>query len=228
MCHAGRRYGSCAVVVPNAALQLALDLVGIFVFALTGAMVAVRKDMDVFGVLVLATATGLGGGITRDVLIGDLPPAAFEDWRVLAVPVAAGLLLAMLHNRLDRASRRRLDRARNAVLVLDGAGLATFCVTGTTKALAFGLGPLPAALLGVLTAVGGGVVRDVLAGEIPLVLRRELYAVPALAGAAVVVAGHELGMRGPVVPVAAAAVAFGYRMLAVWRNWNAPRPGGRG
>jgi uncharacterized membrane protein YeiH len=108
--------------------------------------------------------------------------------------------------------------------VFDAAGLGLFCVTGTAKALDHGLGPLPAALLGMLTAIGGGVLRDLLAGEVPAVLRRELYAVPALTGAAIVVLADEAGVDQPYVPVVAALVAFAYRLVAVRRNWNAPLP----
>ena len=158
-----------------------LDLVGIFVFAISGALVAVRKDLDVFGVLVLAGTTGLGGGFLRDVLIGATPPAALEDWRYLMVPVAAGLLTFCFHPALGRMER--------AVNVFDAFGLALFCVTGALKALDYGLGPLPAALMGMVTGIGGGMARDVLAGRVPAVFRGELYATPALAGAAIAVVG---------------------------------------
>jgi uncharacterized membrane protein YeiH len=195
-----------------------LDLVGIFVFAITGALVAVRKDLDVFAVLVLAGVTGLGGGFVRDVLIGALPPAALADWRYLVVPVIAGLVTFFFHPVLGRMER--------AITVLDGAGLSLFCVTGGLKAVAYGLGPVPAALLGMATGIGGGVLRDVLAGRVPLVFRGELYATPALVGAAVAVLGREAGLRTAVVAIPAAALCFGWRMLAVRRGWNAPRPTG--
>jgi uncharacterized membrane protein YeiH len=195
-----------------------LDLVGIFVFAITGALVAVRKDLDVFAVLVLAGVTGLGGGFVRDVLIGALPPAALADWRYLVVPVVAGLVTFFFHPVLGRMER--------AITVLDAAGLSLFCVTGGLKAVAFGLGPVPAALLGMATGIGGGVLRDVLAGRVPLVFRGELYATPALVGATVAVLGREAGLRTAVVAIPAAALCFGWRMLAVRRGWNAPRPTG--
>ena len=134
-----------------------LDLVGIFVFAITGALVAVRKDLDVFAVLVLAGVTGLGGGFIRDLLIGAVPPAALADWRYLLVPVVAGIVTFYFHPALGRAER--------VVNVLDAAGLSLFCVTGALKALDYGLGPVPAALLGMVTGIGGGVARDVLAGR---------------------------------------------------------------
>jgi uncharacterized membrane protein YeiH len=195
-----------------------LDLVGIFVFAITGALVAVRKDLDVFAVLVLAGVTGLGGGFIRDLLIGAVPPAALADWRYLLVPVVAGVVTFYFHPTLGRAER--------VVNVLDAAGLSLFCVTGALKALDYGLGPVPAALLGMVTGIGGGVLRDVLAGRVPLVFRGELYATPALVGALVAVLGYRAGVQTAVLAVPAAAVCFGWRVLAMRRGWNAPRPAG--
>jgi uncharacterized membrane protein YeiH len=192
-----------------------LDLVGIFVFAVTGALVAVRKELDVFAVLVLAGVAGLGGGFLRDVLIGAVPPAALADWRYLLVPAAAGLVTFFFHPSLGRAER--------VINVLDAAGLALFCVTGALRAVAFGLGPVPAALMGMLTGIGGGMLRDVLTGRVPLVFRGELYATPALVGAAIAVLGEQAGLRTAVVAVPAAAVCFLWRVVAMRRGWNAPR-----
>jgi uncharacterized membrane protein YeiH len=203
-----------AVAHPGTVLVI-LDLVGIFVFAITGALVAVRKELDVFAVLVLAGTTGLGGGFLRDVLIGAVPPAALADWRYLLVPALAGLVTFFFHSTLGRQER--------VINVLDAAGLALFCVTGALKALAFGLGPVPAALMGMLTAIGGGVVRDVLTGRVPLVFRGDLYATPALVGALVAVVGQEAGLRTAAVAGPAALVCFGWRVLAMRRGWNAPR-----
>jgi uncharacterized membrane protein YeiH len=201
-------------VVPPGALLVVLDLVGIFVFAITGALVAVRKELDVFAVLVLAGTAGLGGGFLRDVLIGAVPPAALADWRYLLVPAAAGLVTFFFHPSLGRKER--------VINVLDAAGLSLFCVTGALKALAYGLGPVPSALMGMLTGIGGGMLRDVLTGRVPLVFRGELYATPALVGATVAVIGHEAGLRTAVVAGPAAAVCFGWRVVAVRRGWNAP------
>jgi len=138
-------------------LLVALDLLGIFVFALSGGLVAVRKELDIFGVLVLAGTTGLGGGFLRDVLIDATPPAALEDWRYLTVPVAAGLVTFFFHPALVRR------RAERVVTFFDAAGLGLFCVTGALKALDYGLGIAPAALMGMVTGIGGGVLRDLLA-----------------------------------------------------------------
>jgi uncharacterized membrane protein YeiH len=207
-------------VQPDAPTTLiVLDLVGIFVFAISGALVAVRKDLDVFGVLVLAGTTGLGGGFLRDVLIGATPPAALADWRYLLVPVVAGLVSFWFHPALGRMERQ--------VNVFDAFGLALFCVTGALKALDYGLGPLPAALMGMVTGIGGGMARDLLAGRVPAVFRGELYATPALAGAAVAVVLTEYADL-PTLAVAAlgGGLCLGWRLLAIRRGWQAPKPSG--
>ena len=193
-----------------------LDLVGVFVFGITGALVGVRKKLDVFGILVLAFVTGLGGGFIRDVLIGATPPAALQDWRYLVVPVAAGLLTFFLHPGIGRLER--------LVNIFDAAGLALFCVTGALKAIDFGLSPLSAALLGTISGIGGGVIRDILSGRVPVVLRAEIYAIPALLGAGIVVVAAALGYDALWVPIAAAVTCFGIRLLAIRRGWNAPLP----
>jgi uncharacterized membrane protein YeiH len=195
-----------------------LDLLGIFVFAISGALVGVRKEYDVFGVLVLAGATGLGGGFLRDVLIDATPPAALSDWRYLLVPVAAGLLTFGYHAPLGRKERW--------INVFDAFGLSLFCVTGALKAVEYGLGPVPAVLMGVVTAVGGGMLRDVLAGRPPVVFQGDLYATPALLGATVAVLGQELGLVYGVVALAGATVCLTLRLLAMWRDWHAPLPRG--
>jgi uncharacterized membrane protein YeiH len=204
-------------VEPSTTLVV-LDLVGIFVFAISGALVAVRKDLDVFGVLVLAGVTGLGGGFLRDVLIDATPPAALSDWRYLMVPVAAGLMTFTYHPTLGRMER--------LVNVFDAFGLALFCVAGALKAVDYGLGPLPAALLGMTTGIGGGMVRDVLAGRVPVVFRGELYATPALAGALVAVVLDRTDVPFTLAAAAGAAVCLAWRLLAIWRRWEAPKPRG--
>jgi uncharacterized membrane protein YeiH len=193
-----------------------LDLVGIFVFGITGALVGVRKKLDVFGVLVLALVTGLGGGFIRDVLIGATPPAALEDWRYLVVPVAAGLITFFLHPGIGRIER--------PVNIFDAAGLALFTVTGALKAIDFGLSPLSAALLGTISGIGGGVIRDILSGRVPVVLRSELYATPAFLGAGVVVLAAALDYDALWVPIVGAVLCFTIRLLAIRRGWNAPLP----
>jgi uncharacterized membrane protein YeiH len=205
-------------MVDDSPLLLALELVGIFVFALSGGLVAVRKHLDIFGVIVLAGTTGLGGGFLRDVLIGATPPAALDDWRYLLVPVGAGLTTFVFHP--------TLGRLEPLVNIFDAAGLGLFCVTGALKALEFGLGPIPAALMGMVTGVGGGMARDLLAGRVPVIFSSELYATPALAGAAWAVFAHEQHWALALVALPGVAVCFGWRVLAIMRNWRAPVPSG--
>jgi uncharacterized membrane protein YeiH len=197
-------------------LLVTLDLAGAFVFALSGALVGVRHRLDLFGVLVLAFAAATAGGLLRDVIIGAVPPPAVADPRYIAVAGVAGLLTFFWHP--------VVSRHRATVLVLDGAGLALFAVSGATKALDFGLGPVAAVLLGGLTGVGGGMVRDILVNEVPTVLRAELYAVAALVGASVVVAGSLAGLPVAVMAVAGALVCFGLRVLGIRRGWGLPTP----
>jgi uncharacterized membrane protein YeiH len=195
-------------------LPLVLDLTGTFVFALSGALAGVRRKLDLFGVLVLSFAAANSGGITRDVLIGAVPPAAISDWRYLVVSLVAGLITFYLSP--------TIERLRHPVLLFDAAGLALFAVAGAQKSLDYGLNPVMAMSLGMLTGIGGGMARDMLLAEIPTVLRSELYAVAALAGAGVVVAGHML--RLPTVPIAIAGVllCFGLRVMAIRHGWQLP------
>jgi uncharacterized membrane protein YeiH len=196
--------------------QLALDLAGCFVFALSGGLAAVRARLDVFGVVVVGTVTAIGGGIVRDVLVGLTPPNALRHWPYLAVPAVAAGVVFVWHP--------AVTRLRRPVVVLDAAGLGLFTVTGTRVALERGLGPVGAIAVGLLTGIGGGVLRDVLLREIPLVLRRgEIYALAAAVGAVLVVAGHELGGASG-WQAAAVIVVFGLRLLAAWRHWVAPTP----
>lgn len=191
-----------------------LDLCGTFVFALSGAMSGVKHRLDLFGVLVLSFAAGTAGGILRDVLLGAEPPPAIADWRYIGVALLAGLVTFRWSP--------IINRLRSSVLVLDAAGLALFAVSGALKALAFQLNPVAAVLLGILTGVGGGVARDVLVSEVPEIMRSELYAAAALAGAAVVVIGRQLQFPTPAVAVAGAALCFGLRILAIRRGWRLP------
>jgi uncharacterized membrane protein YeiH len=194
-------------------LILWLNLAGTFVFGLSGGLAAVRARLDFFGVIVMAAVVGLAGGIMRDLLIGT-PPATFRDGRYLAAVGAAGLVSFFAAPRLERINRQ--------VLIFDAVGLSVFCVTGATKAWGFGLGPVQATLLGAITAIGGGMLRDVLLGETPTVLRRELYAVPALLGAAVVVIAEEAGTMSPVFPLLGAGLCFAIRMLGLRRGIDMP------
>ena len=195
-------------------LVLILDLCGTFAFAVSGATAAVRRRLDLFGVLVVAFTASTFGGISRDVLIGATPPAAFQDWRYLAVAVAAGVIAFYWS--------ATVERLRNPVRMLDAVGLAFFAVAGTHKALVFGLSPVMAALMGVLTGIGGGMARDILLAEVPAVLRAELYAVAALAGAGIVVAGTLLEAPVLLTAIIGGLVCFGLRMAALRWGWQLP------
>ena len=203
---------------------LVLDLAGTFAFALNGALTAVRTaHLDIVGVITLGMITAVGGGIIRDVLLGDLPPATFVDWRYLAV-AATGGLIAFLFSRW-------LTRVRNPIDVLDAAGLSLFAVTGAGKALELGVGPAQAIILGAVTGVGGGTLRDVLIRQVPSVLSSGLYAIPALVGAALFVVADRVGVQDVLgVPVAlgAAVVCFLIRMVGLHFGIDAPKPPGTG
>ena len=203
---------------------LVLDLAGTFAFALNGALTAVRTaHLDIVGVITLGMITAVGGGIIRDVLLGALPPATFVDWRYLAV-AATGGLIAFLFSRW-------LTRVRNPIDVLDAAGLSLFAVTGAGKALELGVGPAQAIILGAVTGVGGGTLRDVLIRQVPSVLSSGLYAIPALVGAALFVFADRVGVQDVLgVPVAlgAAVVCFLIRMVGLHFGIDAPKPPGTG
>jgi uncharacterized membrane protein YeiH len=194
-------------------LILWLNLAGTFVFGLSGGLAAVRARLDLFGVVVLSAVVGMAGGITRDLLIGA-PPATFRDWRYLAAVGAAGLVCFF--------ASRPLERVERSVLFFDALGLGLFCVTGATKALDFGLGPAQAIILGTITGIGGGMLRDVLLREVPTVLRQELYAIPALVGASILVVAQKAGADSAVIPVLGVAACVGLRLLGLRYDVNVP------
>jgi uncharacterized membrane protein YeiH len=196
-------------------LLAALDVAGTAVFAVSGAGAGVRYRLDVFGVCVLALVAGNAGGVMRDLLIGAVPAAAISRWEYATVSLIAGLITFRWHP--------SIERMRVPILLFDAAGLALFAVAGTQKALAFELNPFTAALLGMLTGIGGGMVRDVLVSEIPAVLRSELYAIAALVGAAVVVAGHLLQLSPALTTLGGATICFVIRLTAIRRGWSLPR-----
>jgi uncharacterized membrane protein YeiH len=194
-----------------------LDLLGVFVFAISGALLGVRRGFDLIGLIVLAECTALGGGITRDLIIGATPPAAFVQTPYLVTPIVAAVLTFFGH--------RQINRINSAMLVFDAGGLGLFCVAGTVKALAYGLGPVQAVALGVTTAVGGGILRDVLANEVPTILRpdSELYATPALVASTIVAVVWVVQGENSLVAVLAALVAFALRVATLHYGWRAPR-----
>ena len=190
------------------------DLVGVAVFAASGASAAIAKRLDLFGVGFVGFVAALGGGILRDLVIGAVPPLAFADWRYAVTAVLASVAVFWLHP--------QLSRLRRTVLLLDAAGLGLFTITGTLKALNAGVPPVGACLVGMLTAIGGGLARDLLTGEIPVVLQRDIYAMASLAGAILVTILHGLGLAGPIPTVLAAMLITGVRLLALYRRWSAP------
>lgn len=234
-------------VVFNGGLEEALNLIGTFVFAVSGALLAIHKRYDIVGMTVLAEITAIGGGVIRDLILGATPPAAFTDHLTFLLPLGAVALTFILYRYLlpdhddDDAQPAPTQRYRtwiqstvvqryrtqiqSAVLVFDAAGLGVFCVAGTAKALAYGLGPVEAIALGTLTGVGGGIVRDVLANEQPAVLRAEseLYAVPAMLGSAIIVAVQHWHLYGSLAAGLAALFVFALRIGALRYGWRAPQ-----
>ncbi|WP_407317623.1 TRIC cation channel family protein [Isoptericola halotolerans] len=196
-----------------------LEVAAVFVAAVSGALAAVRKRFDLFGVLVLAWVCGLGGGILRDVLIGDTPPVGISSWRLVVAAVAAGLVTFVLHP--------GLARLRRSVVVLDAAALSLFVVQGTTKSLELDAGLLASLVVGVLTGIGGGVLRDMLVGETPLIFAdRQLYAVPAILGAGAVVVLWETGWWTWWAALCVVAFVLGFRLLSLALGWVVPHVGG--
>lgn len=200
-------------------VERVLELVGIFVFAVSGGLVAVRKHFDVVGVIALASVTALGGGLIRDALLGDTPPPALTQTSYLVVPLVAAATTFAAHAHIEK-------RWLRAHLVFDAAGLGLFCVGGTSKALSFGLTGIGAIALGVVTATGGGVVRDVLAQEAPALFRSDtiLYGIPAAIGATAVSLAWRFDVFSGPVAVGIAFGVFALRISALHFGWHAPRP----
>ncbi|WP_035971223.1 trimeric intracellular cation channel family protein [Kutzneria albida] len=193
-----------------------LELIGLVAFAASGGLAAVRARLDVFGVVVLAMTTALGGGIMRDLLLGVHPPTTLRSWPYLLVPALSGLLVFWAHP--------QVARLRVAMQLADAVGLGLVVTAGTTTALQHGVPAYTACLIGMTAGIGGGALRDVLLREIPMVLRKEIYAVAALAGAVVVAVGAWLGLPELWGTVVGAALVVTIRLLALWRRWNAPVP----
>ena len=197
--------------------MLGLDLLGTAAFAVNGAMTAIRTArLDIIGIITLGMVTAIGGGFIRDILLGDLPPATFLDWRYLLVAASGGLLAFFLG--------RELERLALPITILDAVGLSLFAITGTIKGLEFGLGNTQAIILGIITAVGGGTIRDVLIRQIPSILHADLYAIPALLGAGITVVVAELGLHPYPWAIIGASVCFILRMVGVKYDLQAPKP----
>lgn len=197
-----------------APLLSVVDAVGTFAFALSGATLAIRKRFDIFGVLFLAFVVAVAGGVARDVLIGAVPPDAIAKWHSFAIAMAGGLATFLAYPLVRLLSR--------PVMLLDAIGLALFAVTGAQKALTYGIDPVIAAVLGMISGIGGGMVRDVLAGEVPFVLRTDLYAVAALAAGAIVALGSALGAPPAWAMLLGASFCIFLRIMALFHGWRAP------
>ncbi len=192
-----------------------LDLVDTAAFAASGAWVGVRKHMDLFGVLVLGIVTAVGGGTLRDLLLGDIPPFSLKDETYIYIAVVISLVVF--------ANRKQFEKFEKPLLYFDAIGLGTFVVIGTTKALDFQLGLLGAILMGVMTGTAGGVIRDILANQVPLILRREIYASACVAGGALLVILEHIGAGRLVAALCAAGTVIVVRLLAIHYNWALPK-----
>ncbi|RJN31464.1 trimeric intracellular cation channel family protein [Nesterenkonia natronophila] len=200
------------------ALLLLLELMGIFAFAVSGSLLAARKKFDLVGSLLLASLAGLGGGVTRDVMISQGLPVALANPLLLLPVLLAVVLVAtrLLHE----------NRLRRTMLAFDAMGLSLFCLTGTVVAFEAGLNPVACALLGLTTAVGGGTLRDVVANEIPqIVVPRGIYALPAMLGAGLTVLFLELGVFNVWFGIGISSLVFTVRMLSLRFGWRIPLSG---
>jgi uncharacterized membrane protein YeiH len=197
-------------------LLLVVDLMGVFVFAVEGAMAGIRAQLDVLGLLVISFATALGGGMIRDLLIGAIPPNSVRDWRYPATAFAGGGAVFFFYQFFQQVPS-------SLMITFDAVGLSLCAIAGAGKALEFGINPMLSVLMGAVTGVGGGTIRDILLNRIPGVLQADVYAAAALAGAIVVVVGLKLKMPRSLVMTAGAVACFVLRMVAVWKHWNLPK-----
>jgi uncharacterized membrane protein YeiH len=195
---------------------LAVDLVGTFVFAVEGALAGIRGDLDLLGLLVVSFVTALGGGTVRDLLIGAVPPNSIRDWRYGATAFAGGAAVFCFYQSFQHVPQQLL-------ITLDAAGLALFAMAGAGKALEFGINPMISVLMGVLTGVGGGTIRDVLMARVPGILNTDIYASAALVGAAVMVIGLAVKVPRTIAMSVGGVCCFVLRMVAVAKHWNLPK-----
>lgn len=191
-----------------------LDWVGTLVFALSGGLLGVKKQFDLFGVLFLSFVVSVAGGMMRDILIGAVPPAAITEIHYFSIAICGGIITFFWASRVARYQR--------LILLLDAVGLGLFAVLGAKKAIDHGIHPVMAAVMGMLTGIGGGMTRDVLAGDIPFVLRSDIYAVAALAAGATVSLGHALGVAPTSAILTGAGACIFLRVMAIYRGWRAP------
>jgi uncharacterized membrane protein YeiH len=200
-------------------LLFTVDLAGTLLFGIEGALAAIGNNLDLLGLMVLAFSTALAGGIIRDVFIGAVPPSSLRDWRYSAMAFTGAAIIFFLHGYIQ-------EIPGIVLIVLDAAALALFAVAGTEKALLYKMHPFIAVLLGTITGVGGGTVRDILLARIPLVLRADVYATAAMAGSAGMILGKKMGLPSSVAAVLGGILCFALRLISVWRHWNLPTVSG--
>jgi uncharacterized membrane protein YeiH len=200
-------------------LLFTVDLAGTLLFGIEGALAAIGNNLDLLGLMVLAFSTALAGGIIRDVLVGAVPPSSLRDWRYSAMAFTGAAIIFFLHSYIQ-------EIPGIVLIVLDAAALALFAVAGTEKALLYKMHPFIAVLLGTITGVGGGTVRDILLARIPLVLRADVYATAAMAGSAGMILGKKMGLPSSVAAVLGGILCFALRLISVWRHWNLPTVSG--
>jgi uncharacterized membrane protein YeiH len=197
-------------------LLFAADIAGTLLFAIEGAIAAVQGNLDLLGIMVLAFATAMGGGIIRDLLIGAVPPAALRDWRYPTAAFTGAIFIFFFVHYV-------LMLPVVGLVILDAAALSLFAVAGTEKALVYAIHPFIAVLLGTITAVGGGVIRDVFLNRVPLVLNSDIYATAAMVGSAAMVVSRKMKLNPTACAVVGGVVCFSVRVIAVWQHWNLPR-----
>jgi uncharacterized membrane protein YeiH len=196
-------------------LLLAIDLAGTFVLAIQGASIAAVKGLDALGVIVVSLCTAMGGGILRDVLLGASPPEAFRGWPILTVALAGAVLTFCSFQMVEQISP-------NLLTVIDALGLALLAVSGTEKALEYRLTPIAAVMIGAISGVGGGTIRDILLSQVPAVLRVDFLGTAAIAGAAVVVVARTFKVPANIAAMLGGGTCFVLRMLAIHLHWHLP------
>ena len=192
------------------------DLIGTFVFASSGAFVARQARLDLFGAFVLSLAAGTAGGVIRDILVGFTPPVALTEWRYPVVAACATVAVSIRGEFLE-------TRLKRPITMLDALGLGLFATTGTWRALDADLPVVTALFVGVVTAVGGGVVRDVLVARVPVVLQREVYAVAAVAGSGLVITADVMDIDRAIAGAVAVALTACLRLVAAYKRWHVPK-----
>ena len=191
-----------------------LDSIGTLVFAISGALTAIYKKLDLFGVYCIAFVTALGGGTVRDVMIGRTPVGWMQDMNYVYI-ITFGFLLSIIFNRY-------LDKLRISMFLFDSIGLGVFTLIGLEKGIEYGLNPLISVILGTLTATFGGVIRDILCNEIPVLFRKEIYATLSIAGGMLYFILKELNFEQNFISLVVTIFIIGFRLISFKYNWSLP------